>query len=129
MTDGIEAMTTAALGLALDASALRQQAIATNIANANVSGYMPLTVDFDQQLNAARQTLEAGGRLDAWTLADVSPRLQEAGVDASLGLPPKVMLDMEVAHLAENGVRFQTLTTALSKHFSILALAAADGQR
>jgi len=129
MTDGIEAVTTAVLGLALDASALRQQAIAANIANANVSGYMPVTVDFEQQLGAARETLDGGARLDAWTLADVAPRLQEVGVDPAVGLPPKVLLDMEVAHLAENGVHFQALTTGLSKHFAILALAAADGQR
>lgn len=129
MTDGIEAVTTAALGLALDASSLRQQAIAANIANANVSGYMPLTVDFEQQLGAARQALGEGEPLDRWTLADVKPRLQEVGNDPGLGVPPKVMLDMEVAHLAQNGVQYQALTTALGKHFAILAMAAADGQR
>jgi flagellar basal-body rod protein FlgB len=129
MTDGIEAMTTAALGLALDASTLRQQAIAANIANANVSGYMPLRVDFEQQLGAARQALNQGEPLDRWTLAGVKPQLQELGNDIASGVPPKVMLDMEVAHLAQNGVQYQALTTALSRHFAILAMAAADGQR
>ena len=42
MTDGIEAVTRSALALALDAASLRQQAIATNIANANAVGYVPL---------------------------------------------------------------------------------------
>ena len=49
MTDGIEAVTRSALALALDAASLRQQAIATNIANANVIDYVPQRVSFEAQ--------------------------------------------------------------------------------
>ena len=59
MTDGIEAVTRSALALALDAAAMRQQAIATNIANANVIDYVPQRVNFEAQLADARRMMGA----------------------------------------------------------------------
>jgi flagellar basal-body rod protein FlgB len=129
MTDGMEAITTSVLGLALDAASLRQQAIASNIANANVAGYTPLTVNFEAQLEDARRAIGRNGTLDASALSDVSPRLEfDAGTDA-LGLPAKVQLDIEMARMAQNGVQYQALVKGLEKHYAVMAIAVGDGKK
>lgn len=129
MTEGIEGVTTTLLGLALDAASLRQQAIAANIANADVAGYAPMAVDFERQLDSARR--DAGGMalFDAAALSQVVPTLVADASPQPLGLSPKVMLDLEVAHLAQNGVQYQALVTGLSKHYAVLALAVGDGRK
>jgi flagellar basal-body rod protein FlgB len=129
MTEGIERITTAALSLALDASAMRQQAIAANIANADVPGYQPVTVDFESQLDTAQRALYEGGRLDMNMLADVSPRLVNEVQLQPADLAPHVTLDMQMAQLAQNGVQYQALTTALNKQFALMSLAVNDGKR
>jgi flagellar basal-body rod protein FlgB len=129
MTEGIEAVTTTLLGLALDAASLRQQAIAANIANADVAGYAPLAVDFESQLDGARRDIGGVSRIDAAALSQVVPALVADASPQPFGLPPKVMLDLEVAHLAQNGVQYQALVTGLSKHYAILALAVGDGKK
>lgn len=129
MTEGIERVTTAALSLALDAAALRQQAISANIANADVPGYQPVTVDFESQLDTAQRVLGEGGGLDMNMLADVSPRIVNETQLQPTGLAPHVTLDLQMAQLAQNGVQYQALTTALNKQFALMSLAINDGKR
>jgi flagellar basal-body rod protein FlgB len=128
MTEGLEAITTAALGLALDAASLRQQAIAANIANADTAGYVPLRVSFEAQLEDARRAMESHGFLDAASLADVEPTVESVEPDAS-GLPPKIMLDVEVAEMARNAVHYQALLKGLSRHYAVLSAAVSDGKK
>lgn len=127
MTQGIEAVTTAALALALDAASMRHQAIATNIANANTPGYAPLTVSFENQLEDARRALNTGGRLDATSLAGVQPGMEHAKGPG--GLPAKLMLDVEAANLAQNSVHFQALLKGLNRHYQVLSAATSDGKK
>jgi flagellar basal-body rod protein FlgB len=127
MTDGIEAVTTASLALALDAASLRQQAIAANIANANTPGYAPLRVSFEAQLDDARRALALDGRLDATALEGVQPSLETEAADA--GLSPGVLIDVEVAEMAKNSVQYQALLKGLSSHFALLSAAVADGKK
>jgi flagellar basal-body rod protein FlgB len=126
MLNGIEAITNQALRLALDAASLRQQAIATNIANVHTPGYQPLGVDFESQLAAARRQLHAGVSLDGFTLAQIRPALIAASGDEQ---PAGVRLDMQAADLAENSVRYQALLKGLSRQFSILTMAVGDGRK
>lgn len=126
MTEGIDAITTAALGLALDAASMRQQAIAANIANARTEGYVPVQVSFDDQLDDARRSLASDGALDPSTLAGVAPRL-EAVPGVRVDLAGQVRLDDEVAALAQNTVQYQALVKGLSKHYAILAAAIGGG--
>lgn len=129
MTEGIEGVTTASLALALDAASLRQQAIAANIANADVEGYQPMTVDFESQLDAAQRELGDGRGVSMESLAGVAPRLvPDMSTDAT-GLPAKVSLDIEMARLAQNGVQYQALASALGKHYALMALAVNDGKK
>jgi flagellar basal-body rod protein FlgB len=127
MSDGLEAITTAALSLALDAASMRQQAIATNIANANTRGYAPLTVSFEVQLEDARRSLSTTGRLDAAALAGVQPAIEYATRPG--GLPAKLLLDVEAANLAQNSVHFQALLKGLNRHYQLLSTAASDGKK
>jgi flagellar basal-body rod protein FlgB len=127
MTEGLEAITTATLRLALDAASLRHQAIAANIANHATEGYVPQRVNFESQLAQARRSLETQGRVDSFALSDV--RLQLEPVLDAHGAPAKVHLDQQVADMAENSVQFQALARGLSRHFAILSAAVADGKR
>jgi flagellar basal-body rod protein FlgB len=125
MAEGIEAITTAALGLALDAAALRHQAIAANIANHATEGYVPMKLDFEAQLASARRNLS--GNIDAFALSSVKLELQPV-LDAN-GVPARVQLDTEVADMARNAVQFQTLVRGLNRHFSVLSMAASEGKK
>jgi flagellar basal-body rod protein FlgB len=126
MNSPIESVTTAAVGLALDAAQLRQQAITANIANHATEGYVPLGVDFEAQMAQARRSLQAGGRLDAASLAGVQPKLVPmAGADSA----QPVRLDDQVAAMASNAVTYQALARGLSRHFAILSAAVSDGKR
>lgn len=127
MTEGVEAITTAALGLALDAASLRQQAIASNIANHATQGYVAQKLDFESQMQEARRVLQAKGSIDAFTLAGV--RLQLEPVLDAQGQPAKVQLDEQVADMAQNAVQYQILARGLNRHFAILSMAANDGKR
>lgn len=129
MSTSIEAVTATALGLALDAASLRQQAIAANIANANSVDYAPLAVDFEAQLDEARRGLSSRGRIEMSDLVGVAPRLEAASQGSTLGLAPKVLLDVEVSRLAQNAVHYQALVKGLSRHYAILSVAVNDGKK
>ena len=129
MTQVIEGITNAALSLALDAASMRQQAIASNIANADVPDYRPMAVDFESQLESAQRDLDDGRALSMGDLDGVAPRFAADPTLQPAGLSPRVALDMQMAALAQNGVQFQALTTALNKQFAMLSLAINDGRK
>lgn len=127
MTPQLEAVTTAALSLGLEAASRRHEAIAANIANAATEGYTPVRLAFDAHLAEARQSLRDRGSVDPFALAGVRMELQPV-LDAD-GQAAPVQLDVEMAELARNAVQYQALTQGLSRHLSILAAAAADGKK
>lgn len=127
MTNGIESITTAALGLALDAASQRQRVIAGNIANAGTVGYTPLRLGFVEQMEDARRLTASGQTLDSYSLAAFQTRLSPV-LDAN-GQPAKVQLDEEVAAMSQNSVQYQALVKGLNRHLSILGTAASDGKR
>src|SRR5262245_23884887 len=97
MTDGIEAITTQTLSLALDAATQRHKAIAANIANVNTADYVPMKLNFEAQLAEAKRTLQERGTLDRFTLEAVRMQLEPV-LDAN-GLPAKVQVDEQMAEL------------------------------
>ena len=127
MTDGIEAVTRTALSMALDAASLRQQAIATNIANAAVIDYVPQHVDFEARLADARRLLDPSAGIDLSTLARATPRMEPALGDD--GAPMRIQLDVEAAEMARNAVHYQALIKGLARHFAILSMAVGDGRK
>lgn len=128
MIHEIESVTVNLVKLALDAANMRHQAIANNIANANSSGYTPLTVNFDAQLENLRTSLQSQHRIDPESLQGIKPFVEEE--QSLIGdSTAKVMLDMEVAKLSQNVVHYQALLRGLSKSMSIVSVAINEGKR
>lgn len=115
--------TTALLSLALDATVMRQQVLAQNIANVNTPGYKRLGVNFEQRVSALMEGPGGAVRADS---ASLRPFVQVAG-DTATG--NKVELDTEVAAMSENTLRHQVLVKALSRHFAIIGAAIGEGRR
>jgi len=115
MIGGIQAAGTEMAKLALDAAALRHQAIAHNIANLSSEGYVPLGVSFDAQLLAQRRALAPRPEIVEQTWRGAGPRPQE--------------VDREMVELSQNTIHYQALLRALGRQLSILGSAISDGRR
>lgn len=105
----------------LDASALRHQAIAQNIANASVPGAKAVRVQFEELLGSLRAELDAGHSIKAEAVP--TARLV---TDAS---EHPISLDQEMAALSSNSMQYQALLRAMSRHLGILSVALQDGRR
>ncbi|HEX8611914.1 MAG TPA: flagellar basal body rod protein FlgB [Telluria sp.] len=110
----------AIIGVALDATTMRHQAIAHNIANVNTPGYQAMGVSFEGSLAQARAEAQAGRALTPSMLADLQPRMETQG--------GAVSLELEIAHLSENTLQHQTLLKMLSRHYANLRTAITDGK-
>lgn len=117
----IDPSTLQLLSRALDAGALRHQAIAQNIANANVTGAQATRVQFEELLEQVQGALAAGR---AFKAEDVPPPrvVSEGGGRA-------IALDEEMAALSSNGMQYQALLRALGRQLSILTIAVQEGRR
>jgi flagellar basal-body rod protein FlgB len=120
----IDPSTVGMLTMALDATALRQQAIAQNIANVNTPGYQRVGVNFEAHLGALRNTVRSGGTPSLASLRDFRPALELVGTPGD-----PVALDMEVAALSENTLQQQALLKVLNKHLGLLSTAINEGKR
>jgi flagellar basal-body rod protein FlgB len=114
--------------LALDASAMRHQTIANNIANANTPGYIPLKVNFEEQFSRMRSQFSDGGFAPVEDFSDIQPIVEPDAANAG-GETSSVALDNEVANLTQNVIHYQALMKGLSKKFSILSAAINEGKR
>lgn len=112
------------LGKAADASWIRNDLIANNIANYDTPGYKRQDIDFEDALKIAIQSADGSsmdarvsnlrkGSLDvsAYTdYGDYSYRLDQNNVD----------IDTEQVQLAENQIRYQALMDGINNEFSNL---------
>jgi len=120
----IDQSTVGLVSMALDATTLRQQAIAQNIANANTPGYQRVGVSFESHLGALRNTVRQGGTPSLASLRDFRPAMELVGAPGD-----PVSLDMEVAALSENTLQQQALLKVLNKHLGLLSTAINEGKR
>ena len=123
-----EAVTNTMLKLALDAASLNHQAIANNIANVNTQGYAPVRVNFEEQMDAIRQTLDQGDRVKPDMLAGIQPvmvRDESLVGDGDM----TTSLDMQTARLAENTVHYEALLKVVGMRMSMLNSAINEGKR
>lgn len=111
----IDPMTLQLASRALDAGALRHQAIAQNIANANVAGARATRVLFEELLGELPQASAAG--------SVELPQPQLVTTDAPIAL------DEEMAALSSNSLHYQALLRALGRELSILSIAVQEGKR
>lgn len=106
----------------LDACMLRQAVYSANIANVNTPGYQPLEVQFDARLQAAAQDVR-GEPPDQQTAALESVRPSVVPAAASSVEP-----DQQLALMAENAIRYETLLNAYERSMSLLRLAILQGK-
>ncbi len=109
--------TQTALETAMRGQALREQALAENLANANTPGYQRRDVAFQDALAAAL----SGGRREA---VEAVPVTQTTDLGAPLRLDgSNVDVDREAASLARTGLEHEALVTVAGARHDILRAA------
>lgn len=114
----------------MDAAALKQRVVSDNIANINTPGFNRQYVDFDLELKeAVNRQLGNAGRLHrthekhlplSLDVNKINPNVKTDNSRSMREDGNNVDLDMELAELAENTIRYNTLTeTAIKKYTSI----------
>lgn len=105
----------------LDAAALRQEAIASNIANSDTPGYRRLDVspDFTEQLKASASTSDLSG-----TVGTLQPKLVEDTHARSVRPDGNtVEIEHELLAMNRNAVEYEYLTEVVSRNIKQLKLA------
>ncbi|PAF50735.1 flagellar basal body rod protein FlgB [Helicobacter sp. 13S00401-1] len=122
---------------ALDYRSLRQDLIASNIANIDTPYYRPKDVDFETMLAQKEKEIFDGGSSDkTLKLAETSSRHLSGNINSSDKASiffrdghlarndgNSVDLDVETTELSKNSMMYQALTTALKMHKGIFAYA------
>ncbi len=97
------------VSLALDATLMRQTAIANNVANINTHGYQTLEVNFEQQLNENHLSSEASD------LAVISPYYQLSDHQSTI--------DEQMTLNVQNMTHYRALVKGLNQKLAIMKLA------
>ncbi len=105
-----------ALSRALDVAALKQAVHTANIANAGVPNYHRLEVSFDAQVARAS---------DEMTGDDAAV---DTGAHVVRSADETVRLDQEMALMAKDAARYQTLLSAFDRSVGILHMAIKEGR-
>lgn len=103
---------------ALDGLTMRASAISQNVANANSPSYLPLRVDFEQQLREAAKDGPDAVRA-------VEPRFARASAIEGDG---EMRLDLELASASETTLRYAALVDVLGRQMQISRLAVTGGK-
>ena len=102
--------TTDLLAAALQAEALRQRAIASNIANIETPGYRRLGVKFEERLAKAMD--QSGGKVD---VRKVEPEVYEPRDTLVKANGNDVNLEHAIGEMVKNTLRHETLARLLIK--------------
>ncbi len=115
------------LSKALDVYAMRQKAIASNIANVNTSGYRRKEIRFEEQLQAQLNKHLPGRRSEAKHIPLGSLRIREINpeyeTDSSRELESGVSnvdIDTEIVEQVKNEIRFMYASRLLSGKLAAL---------
>lgn len=106
---------------ALSGAALRQEAIATNLANVNTPGYRRQDVNF---ADALQRAFSAGSRT---MVEDVAPAVAVDSTAPIRADGSTVDVDKEAATQAENGLQYQALSAVIKSRTAILRSAMGVG--
>lgn len=101
-----------ALNSALDGLALRQRAIANNIANINTPNYLSKRVKFEDEL--ARQVARGNGQVTATSAVSLEPTRLDGN---------NVNLDTETLSNIDTALRYQVALRAIDGNYSSLRTA------
>lgn len=124
MAIDISGQVSALVKAALDASSLRHEAIATNIANINTPGFKSLKVSFEDQLQGL---VSSGQYKNDETLKNrmknIKPYIFETTNEQQTN-----QLDVEMVDMAKNTIHYQTLLKGLRGYGSIVKMAIKEGR-
>lgn len=107
-----------ALQRAMEGASMRQEALASNLANANTPGYQRKDVDFKSALAGA---LGSGDAARAVESARITTSTDSGVVNQANG--NGVDIDAESAKLAANGLEYEQFATAAKTRIQILKIA------
>ncbi len=129
--------TLSTLESSLDARLVRQNVLATNIANVDTPDYRPQDVSFARafaEAQQSRQNIDTGSGPRAGDLPLGTPALPIAGQPApasetsAAGIDGnRVDLDRTMASLAENALQYGASARSASKKLAMLRFVATDG--
>jgi flagellar basal-body rod protein FlgB len=116
------------LAKSLDASMLRQRAIANNIANATTPGYQRIEVTFEDELRKALDNTKIRGmrtddkhlELGKRDVSSLQPKVEKPNDPTLASGVNNVDIDMEMAKLAENQILYNFAAKFLRGKFSKL---------
>jgi flagellar basal-body rod protein FlgB len=122
-------VTTDLIGLALDATMLRHETIANNIANHNTPGYRARRVNFETHLSDMMAQLDNGGKDAVKSQIESLRAYLRDGNAVMISQDERVELDREMVRLAENTIRYQAILKAASKQGELFSLAINGGRQ
>ena len=102
------------ISLALDASLMRQTAIANNIAHANSNNYKSIGVNFEQQLHDYEIV---PGDLNQETLAQIQPLYEQSDSSTPVSIAEQMALGVK------NTTHYRALIKGLNHHVALMKLA------
>lgn len=127
---------TKTLEKALDAAWLKNEAISNNIANVNTPGYKKVNVSFEEQLAGAAADFQIGSLKkdkdflpignDIKNISD--PVVSQDSFTSARQDDNNVDIDVEMADLAKNTIKYNALITQLSKQFTNIKMAIKEGR-
>jgi flagellar basal-body rod protein FlgB len=125
----LQDITQVVLAKALDGTAMRNRAIANNLANVETPGYLRQDVSFESELRAALDSpalspTSAEGEVQVVEPEQVGDASQPARENGN-----NVDVDREMARLADNTLRYQALAQSISVKQNMLTTAIYEGRR
>ena len=116
---------------------MRNEAITNNIANVNTPGYKKSTVRFADQLASAASEFQIGSLnknskflpIGADMRSIPAPEIIQDPFTSARKDGNNVDIDVEMAELAKNTIKYNALITQISKQFGFIRTAINEGRR
>jgi flagellar basal-body rod protein FlgB len=128
---------TAILEKALDASWMKNEVISNNIANVNTPGFKKSSVRFEDQMASAASEFQLGSiQKDSKFLpigndsrSISSPEIVQESFTSVRKDGNNVDVDVEMAELAKNTIKFNAIISQISRQFNNIRNAINEGRR
>ncbi len=102
----------------LNASSMREQVIANNLANANTPGYKRQTVSFESSLDAAlKQNANTMFAVPQAPISSIQPKVITDSTTSTRTDGNNVDPDVENADLATNTIHYETIAQSATNYF------------
>ena len=125
----LQDITNITLAKALDGTALRHRAIANNLANVETPGYQRQDVVFESELRAAIDSSTLSTDTQMEQARAMSPNVIGDSVSPARDNGNNVDADREMARLADNTIRYETILQCLNLKGDMLKTAIYEGKK